>query len=128
VAQDHFVAQPYLKHWCAPRTGMLRGYKSRAPLPVADLKAFSAYTKANRSKMQFGSAGAGSGTHVTCLLLNSAIGVDITDVLADHDRGGKRSNINARRRQCRHSVRKGVQARQTVARPLVRRTSRLMGR
>ena len=53
---------------------------ARNDLPAADLKEFSAYTKANRSTMQFGSAGAGSGTHVTCLLLNSAIGVDITHV------------------------------------------------
>jgi tripartite-type tricarboxylate transporter receptor subunit TctC len=30
--------------------------------------------------MQYGSAGAGSATHVTCLLLNSAIGVDVTHV------------------------------------------------
>ena len=53
---------------------------TRKDLPAADLKEFSTYAKANRSKMQFGSAGAGSGTHITCLLLNSAIGIDITHV------------------------------------------------
>jgi tripartite-type tricarboxylate transporter receptor subunit TctC len=53
---------------------------TRKDLPAADLKGFSNYAKANRSKMQFGSAGAGSGTHITCLLLNSAIGLDITHV------------------------------------------------
>jgi tripartite-type tricarboxylate transporter receptor subunit TctC len=53
---------------------------TRKDLPADYLKEFSAYMKANRSKMQFGSAGAGSGTHITCLLLNSAIGVDITHV------------------------------------------------
>ena len=30
--------------------------------------------------MQFGSAGAGSATHMTCVLLNAAIGVEITHV------------------------------------------------
>ena len=30
--------------------------------------------------MQFGSAGAGSGTHVTCLLLNAATGIEVTHV------------------------------------------------
>jgi tripartite-type tricarboxylate transporter receptor subunit TctC len=30
--------------------------------------------------MQFGSAGAGSATHMTCVLLNSAIGIDVTHV------------------------------------------------
>jgi tripartite-type tricarboxylate transporter receptor subunit TctC len=30
--------------------------------------------------MQFGSAGVGSGTHVTCLLLNAAIGIEVTHV------------------------------------------------
>jgi tripartite-type tricarboxylate transporter receptor subunit TctC len=54
--------------------------RSPATIAAVHLKAFSAYAKANRSMMQFGSAGAGSGTHVTCLLLNSAIGVDITHV------------------------------------------------
>jgi tripartite-type tricarboxylate transporter receptor subunit TctC len=53
---------------------------TRKDLPATDLKEFSAYVKANRSKMQFGSAGAGSGTHITCLLLNSAIGINITHV------------------------------------------------
>jgi hypothetical protein len=26
VSHDHFVAQTYLKHWCDPKTGMLRAY------------------------------------------------------------------------------------------------------
>ena len=30
--------------------------------------------------MQFGSAGVGSGTHLPCVLLNSAMGVDVTHV------------------------------------------------
>ena len=52
----------------------------RRDLPVANLQEFIAYAKANAAKMQFGSAGVGSGTHLPCVLLNRAIGVDITHV------------------------------------------------
>jgi tripartite-type tricarboxylate transporter receptor subunit TctC len=52
----------------------------RKELPVNDLKEFIAYTKANQAKMQFGSGGAGSATHLACALLNSAIGVNVTHV------------------------------------------------
>ena len=30
MAQDHFVAQTYLKHWADPHSGMLRGYGKRS--------------------------------------------------------------------------------------------------
>jgi tripartite-type tricarboxylate transporter receptor subunit TctC len=53
---------------------------TRKDLPVSNLKEFIAYAKANQSKMQFGSAGAGSATHLGCVLLNYLIGVDITHV------------------------------------------------
>jgi tripartite-type tricarboxylate transporter receptor subunit TctC len=53
---------------------------TRTDFPAANLKDFISYAKANQSKMQFGSAGAGSGTHVTCLLLNAAIGIEVTHV------------------------------------------------
>src|SRR5215468_1477950 len=53
---------------------------TRPDFPAASLSEFIAYARANHSKMQFGSAGAGSGTHVTCLLLNSAIGIEVTHV------------------------------------------------
>jgi tripartite-type tricarboxylate transporter receptor subunit TctC len=52
----------------------------RKDLPVKDFKEFVAYAKANQSKMQFGSAGAGSATHLGCVLLNYVIGVNITHV------------------------------------------------
>jgi tripartite-type tricarboxylate transporter receptor subunit TctC len=52
----------------------------RKDLPVKDFKEFVAYAKANQSKMQFGSAGAGSATHLGCVLLNYVIGTDITHV------------------------------------------------
>jgi len=53
---------------------------ARKDLPVNDLKEFVAYVRANQGKMQFGSAGVGSGTHLPCVLLNMAMGVDVTHV------------------------------------------------
>jgi tripartite-type tricarboxylate transporter receptor subunit TctC len=53
---------------------------TRNDLPVGTLSEFIAYAKANQSKMQYGSAGAGSATHMTCVLLNAAIGIDVTHV------------------------------------------------
>jgi tripartite-type tricarboxylate transporter receptor subunit TctC len=53
---------------------------TRKDLPVNNLKEFIAYAKANQTTMQFGSAGAGSATHLGCVLLNYLIGVDITHV------------------------------------------------
>jgi len=52
----------------------------RKDLPVGNLPEFIAYVKANQAKMQFGSAGVGSGTHLPCVLLNRAIGADTTHV------------------------------------------------
>ena len=53
---------------------------TRKDLPVNNLQEFIAYAKANQAKMQYGSAGAGSATHLGCVLLNYLIGVDITHV------------------------------------------------
>src|SRR3954453_21052655 len=53
---------------------------SRKTLPVKNLQEFVAYVKANQAKMQFGSAGVGSGTHLPCVLLNSTMGVNVTHV------------------------------------------------
>jgi tripartite-type tricarboxylate transporter receptor subunit TctC len=52
----------------------------RKDFPAKTLPEFIAYAKANHKTMQYGSAGIGSATHVTCVLLNYAIGVDITHV------------------------------------------------
>jgi tripartite-type tricarboxylate transporter receptor subunit TctC len=48
--------------------------------PVANLQEFIAYAKTNQAKMHFGSGGAGSATHLACVLLNLAIGVKVTHV------------------------------------------------
>jgi tripartite-type tricarboxylate transporter receptor subunit TctC len=53
---------------------------ARKDLPAQNLQEFIGYVKANQSKMQFGSAGVGSGTHLPCVLLNTAMGVDVTHV------------------------------------------------
>jgi tripartite-type tricarboxylate transporter receptor subunit TctC len=53
---------------------------TRKDLPVNNLQEFVAYAKANKEKMTFGSAGAGAATHLGCVVLNTAMGVDITHV------------------------------------------------
>ena len=53
---------------------------TRKDLPVNNFKEFVAYAKTNQAHMQFGSAGAGSATHLGCVLLNYRIGVNVTHV------------------------------------------------
>jgi tripartite-type tricarboxylate transporter receptor subunit TctC len=53
---------------------------TRKDFPAATLAEFISYAKANQAKLQYGSAGTGSATHVACVLLNNTIGVDITHV------------------------------------------------
>jgi tripartite-type tricarboxylate transporter receptor subunit TctC len=53
---------------------------ARKELPAANLQEFIAHAKANQAKMQYGSSGPGSGSHLACAQLNAAIGVDITHV------------------------------------------------
>ncbi|MBM3530858.1 MAG: tripartite tricarboxylate transporter substrate binding protein [Alphaproteobacteria bacterium] len=52
----------------------------RKGLPVSNLQELVAYMKANQLKMQYASAGVGSGTHLPCALLNHTVGVQITMV------------------------------------------------
>jgi tripartite-type tricarboxylate transporter receptor subunit TctC len=52
----------------------------RKDLPANTLQEFIVYAKANQAKMQYGSAGVGSGTHLPCALLNSTIGVNVVHV------------------------------------------------
>ena len=53
---------------------------ARKDLPANTLTEFVAYAKANQARMQYGSAGAGSGMHVCAVLLNAAMGTGITHV------------------------------------------------
>lgn len=53
---------------------------ARNDLPVSNLQDFIAYTRSNRAKMQYGSAGGGSASHLACVLFNSTIGVNVTHV------------------------------------------------
>jgi tripartite-type tricarboxylate transporter receptor subunit TctC len=48
--------------------------------PANSLPEFIAYVRANQSTMKYGSAGAGSASHISCVLLNAAMGVDVTHV------------------------------------------------
>src|SRR4051812_25802611 len=49
-------------------------------LPANTLPEFIAYVKVNQDKIQFASAGAGSASHVSCILLNAMLGVNVTHV------------------------------------------------
>jgi tripartite-type tricarboxylate transporter receptor subunit TctC len=53
---------------------------ARKDLPVNNFKEFVAYAKEHQAQLQFGSAGAGSATHLGCVLMNYLIGVKITHV------------------------------------------------
>jgi tripartite-type tricarboxylate transporter receptor subunit TctC len=53
---------------------------ARADLPANTLQEFVAYTKANGAKMQFGSGGVGSGSHLACARINAAIGAETTHI------------------------------------------------
>ena len=53
---------------------------ARKDFPAKDLKEFVAYAKANDAKMQYGSAGAGSATHLGCVLVNYVLNTHITHV------------------------------------------------
>jgi tripartite-type tricarboxylate transporter receptor subunit TctC len=54
--------------------------ETRKDLPANTIPEFAALLKSNSAKMQFGSAGAGSTTHLACSLLNAVIGVNVTHV------------------------------------------------
>ena len=53
---------------------------ARKDFPASTLPEFVAYAKQNQGKMQYGSAGAGSGTHVCAILLDQAMGTKVTHV------------------------------------------------
>jgi len=53
---------------------------ARKDLPANNLQQFIAYLKANEKTAQFGSAGVGSGTHLPCVMLNLALGLNIAHI------------------------------------------------
>jgi tripartite-type tricarboxylate transporter receptor subunit TctC len=53
---------------------------ARKDFPADNLPEFIAYTKAHQEKMQYGSPGSGSSTHLACALFTSAIGVKVTHI------------------------------------------------
>jgi tripartite-type tricarboxylate transporter receptor subunit TctC len=61
-----FAEQPYL-------------LVTRTDFPANNLMEFAAYAKANQARMQYASAtGFGSGNHLSCELINSALGIKVT--------------------------------------------------
>lgn len=52
----------------------------RKDLPVKTFREFIDYTRTNYRNMNFGSAGLGSATHLACLLVNRALGVEVTHI------------------------------------------------
>jgi tripartite-type tricarboxylate transporter receptor subunit TctC len=53
---------------------------TRNDLPVGNLPEFIAYARKHQARMQFGSPGAGSTSHLGCALFNAAIKVEVTHV------------------------------------------------
>jgi tripartite-type tricarboxylate transporter receptor subunit TctC len=53
---------------------------TRPDFPANTLQEFIAYAKANAAKLQYGSAGVGSTTHLACALINAAAGINVTHV------------------------------------------------
>jgi tripartite-type tricarboxylate transporter receptor subunit TctC len=53
---------------------------ARKDLPAGTLAEFVAYAKANQDRMQYASAGAGSGSHVCAILLDQLIGTHVAHV------------------------------------------------
>jgi tripartite-type tricarboxylate transporter receptor subunit TctC len=53
---------------------------ARKDLPPNNLQEFIVYAKANQKTMQFASAGAGSATHLGCVLINAKIGLNVTHI------------------------------------------------
>ena len=65
-------------------------------MPADGLREFIAYAKANETKMQYGSAGAGSATHLVCALLDTAIGIKARHVPYDGGAPALRDLVDGR--------------------------------
>ena len=53
---------------------------ARKDFPANNLQQFIAYAKANQTNLRYGSSGAGGSNHLACVLLNSAIGIDVSHI------------------------------------------------
>jgi tripartite-type tricarboxylate transporter receptor subunit TctC len=53
---------------------------ARKDLPANTMQEFAAYAKANPGKLNFGSAGVGSASHLGCVLLGNALGVQFQHI------------------------------------------------
>jgi tripartite-type tricarboxylate transporter receptor subunit TctC len=53
---------------------------ARNDFPADNLQQFISYTKANQATLHYSSSGAGGSNHLACMLLNSAIGIEVTHV------------------------------------------------
>ena len=69
---------------------------ARKDLPADGLQEFIAYAKANETKMQYGSAGAGSATHLGGALLDTAIGIKARHVPYDGGAPALRDLVDGR--------------------------------
>ena len=53
---------------------------ARKTFPAVTMSEFIAHVKANQAKLQFGSAGAGSSSHISCVMFNALAGLDVTHI------------------------------------------------
>jgi tripartite-type tricarboxylate transporter receptor subunit TctC len=53
---------------------------ARKSIPAVNLADFLAYARANSGRMQYGSPGPGTGSHLACAMLNAAAGITVTHV------------------------------------------------
>jgi len=83
-SQSLYAKKPYDSNADFEAVGMVtdspRLLVARKGLPVNNLPELVAYMKANQDKMQFSSAGMGSGTHLPCAMFNFTLGVNVTHV------------------------------------------------
>jgi tripartite-type tricarboxylate transporter receptor subunit TctC len=53
---------------------------TRKDLPPSSFAEFVTYVRANQAKLQYGSPGAGTVPHLACVMLNAAVGLDVTHI------------------------------------------------
>ncbi len=61
-------------------TDQLLVLAARRDFPAGSLREFITYAKTNQSKLRYSSAGVGGSNHLACVLLNAAIGIDVTHI------------------------------------------------